>query len=187
MPEQWKLGLQHQRFQSISCCCCCCCLGHWVKSIFNKLSYFIDKLCADYRDTDRRRFTHVRACVSINTNGNCSQISTPLTLSISLCHSLTIARTLKSRWSHTQLPISQHRRKSLCGKYSSLLGFIFFFLLFFLLLFCLSAVVVVVATLLGSSLVAPARLGYSHCIIKLVTHSDSTFIPDNPYFVLFCI
>lgn len=37
----------------------CCFAGHWVNSlnINYQLSYFIDKLCADYRDTDRVAYT----------------------------------------------------------------------------------------------------------------------------------
>lgn len=36
-----------------------CFAGHWVNSlnINYQLSYFIDKLCADYRDTDRVAYT----------------------------------------------------------------------------------------------------------------------------------
>lgn len=52
-----------------------CFAGHWVNSlnINHQLSYFIDKLCADYRDTDRVAYTCpcMYRAVSINSNGAC--------------------------------------------------------------------------------------------------------------------
>lgn len=52
-----------------------CFAGHWVNSlnINYQLSYFIDKLCADYRDTDRVAYTCpcMYRAVSINSNGAC--------------------------------------------------------------------------------------------------------------------
>lgn len=88
-----------------------CFAGHWVNS-FNinyQLSYFIDKLCADYRDTDRVAYTCpcMYRAVSINSNGACGPRS----------QTHTQAHTHTDSSAQLSFPSSWHRqrRKSLCG------------------------------------------------------------------------